>query len=156
MTTHHLAKEIQKARPNLRTVTPLAHAVLVVYALFNIFLGISLFVTIDQSRVTAPLLIVNEVFNYKFWGIIFVLLGCVKLFAIKTNNWDLSRKSLLLGVAIKAAWALALVVRSTAHAGTWLITLMWLALAAVQIVTFIFFMPPAIQSDKQPEGDDQK
>lgn len=154
--TSQLHKELQKARPKLRQVTPLAHAVLLVYAFFNIFLGISLFVTIDQSRITAPLLIVNNVFNYKFWGVMFVVLGLTKLFALKTNNWDLSRKSLLFGVAIKAAWALALVVRSTANAGTWLITLMWLALAAIQIVTFIFFMPPAIQTPKQLDGDNEK
>lgn len=153
--TSELLKELHKARPKLRTVTPLAHAVLLVYAFFNIFLGVSLFVTIDQSRITSPLLIVNDVFSYKFWGVLFVVLGLFKLFALKTNNWDLSRKSLLVGVAIKAAWALALVVRSTANAGTWLITLMWLALAAVQIVTFIFFMPPAVQTTKQPKGDNE-
>lgn len=147
--SHKLQKEIQKARPSLRTVTPLAHWILVIYSMFNLILGISLFFAIDQTKITAPLLIVNEFLTYRFWGIVFIILGVFKLVSLKTNNWNLSRKSLLVGVSIKAAWAIALIVRSLTSPGTWLVTIMWLALALVQIVTFIFFMPPSIATDKQ-------
>jgi len=148
-----IEKAIKQARPNLKTVTPLAHAILNIYAIFNIALGISFILAIDSSRITAPLLIVNEVFTYDFWGFVFIAIGILKLYSIKTNNWNLSRKSLLVGVAIKAAWAIALIVRSLTSPGTWLVTIMWLALALVQIVTFIFFMPPAVESYKQRRED---
>jgi len=147
MTT--IEKQIQKARPLLKTVTPLAHWIITIFAYFNILLGISLFFAVDQSKITASLIIVNDIFSYRFWGVIFIAIGVLKIFALKTNNWDLSRKSLLVGVSIKAAWALALVVRSLTSPGTWLVTIIWLALASIQIVTFIFFMPPAIATNKQ-------
>jgi hypothetical protein len=150
--TSNLHKELREARPKLKFVSPLAHAVIMIFGFFNIFLGISLLFAIDQGRISSPLLIVNDVFNYRFWGVVFIFLGTFKLMSLKLNNWSMSRKSLLIGVAIKAAWALALIVRALSSPGTWLITLMWVALAAIQIVTFIYFMPPSIQSNIQPKG----
>lgn len=146
-----IEKQLQKARPSLKQVTPLVHAIITVYAIFNIAFGLSLFFAIDQSKISASLIIVNNIFSYKFWGVIFIAIGILKLFALKTNNWNLSRKSLLVGVAIKAAWAVALIVRSLTSPGTFLVSIIWVALAAIQIVTFIFFMPPAIATNKQPE-----
>lgn len=149
-----LEKQIQQARPRLKMVTPLAHWIIIIFAVFNLFLGVSLFFAVDQSKITAPLLIVNDFFTYRFWGVVFILIGALKLFALKTNNWDLSRKSLVVGVAVKAAWAIALIIRSLTIPGTWLVAIIWLALAAIQITTFIFFMPPAIQSPKQREDNE--
>jgi len=145
----NLNKKIQHARPLLKMVTPLSYWIITIYAYFNILLGMSLFIAIDQSRISSPLLIVNDILNYKVWGTVFICIGILKLYALHTNNWNLSRRSLLVGVSIKAAWALALLVRSLTSPGTWLITIIWLALAAIQIVTFIFFMPPAVASYKQ-------
>lgn len=146
MTT--LEKQIQQARPSLKMVTPLVHWIIIIYAYFNIIFGLSLFFAIDQTKISASLLIVNDIFSYKFWGVIFIAIGILKLFALKTNNWNLSRKSLLVGVSIKAAWAVALVVRSLTSPGTFLVSIIWVALAMIQIVTFIFFMPPAIATNK--------
>lgn len=146
MTRQSIEQELKKARPSLRTVTPLAHAVLQIYAYFNILLGISFLFALDQSKIDTPLLIVNDLLSYKFWGFVFIGIGALKLYSLYTNNWNLSRKSLLVGVSIKAAWALALVVRSFTESGTWFITIIWLTLAAVQISTFIFFLPPAINT----------
>lgn len=146
-------KAIQKARPRLKVVTPLAYWVTAIYAFFNLLLGLSFLIAIDQSRITAPLIIVNDILNYRFWGVIFIGIGLIKLFALHTNNWDLSRRSLIIGVSIKAAWALALVIRSFTSPGTWLITIIWFALVAIQIVTYIFFMPPAVAAYKQRRVD---
>jgi len=153
MTT--IEKQIQKARPKLKTVTPLVHWVITVYAYFNIIFGLSLFFAIDQTKISASLLIVNDIFSYKFWGVVFIIIGIIKLFALKTNNWKLSRQSLLLGVSIKAAWAVALVIRSLTSPGTFLVSIIWLALAAIQVVTFIFFMPPAVATNKQAGVGDE-
>lgn len=145
-------KELRHARPRLKVVSPLAHAIVLIFGLFNLFLGISLVLAIDQDRVTSPLIIVNDVFNFRFWGITFILLGLFKLLSLRLNNWSMSRKSLLLGVAVKSAWALALIVRSSANSGTWIVTILWLALAAIQIAAFIYFMPPSVPTNKQPKG----
>lgn len=151
----NIEKAIQKARPNLKMVTPLAHAIILVFAFFNILFGLSLFFAIDQTKISASLIIVNNIFSYKFWGFVFIAIGILKLFALKTNNWDLSRKSLLVGVAIKAAWAVALIVRSFTSPGTFLVSIIWLALASIQIATFIFFMPPAVATNKQAGAGDE-
>ena len=156
MTRQSIEQELKKARPSLRTVTPLAHAVLQIYAYFNIFLGISFLFALDQSKIDTPLLIVNDLLSYKFWGFVFIGIGALKLYSLYTNNWNLSRKSLLVGVSIKAAWALALVVRSFTESGTWFITIIWLTLAAVQISTFIFFLPPAINTKSPTSGKPTK
>lgn len=156
MTRQTIEQELKKARPSLRTVTPLAHAVLQIYAYFNIFLGISFLFALDQSKIDTPLLIVNDLLSYKFWGFVFIGIGALKLYSLYTNNWNLSRKSLLVGVSIKAAWALALVVRSFTESGTWFITIIWLTLAAVQISTFIFFLPPAINTKSPTSGKPTK
>lgn len=154
--TPDLQKQLRNARPRLKVVSPLAHAVVMIFGIINILLGVSLFFAIDQSKIPTSLIIVNEVFNYHFWGIIFIVLGSIKLISLKLNNWNLSRKSLLLGVAVKAAWALALVVRALASPGTWLIAILWIALAAIQIATFIYFMPPSVVTNVQPKNGGER
>lgn len=149
--TPDLQKQLREARPKLKVVSPLAHAVIMIFGFFNVFLGLSLLFAIDAPRISSPLLIVNEVFNFRFWGVIFISLGIFKIASLKFNNWDLSRKSLLIGVAIKAAWTLALVVRAISSPGTWIVTILWFALAAIQIATFIYFMPPSVATNKQPK-----
>ncbi len=145
-------KELRVARPRLKLVSPLAHTVVMIFGLFNLFLGISLLLAIDHNRVTSPLIIVNDVFSFRFWGIVFILLGIIKLLTLRLNSWSASRKSLLLGVAVKSAWAFAFIIRSTTNSGTWIVTILWVALAAIQIAAFIYFMPPSVASNKQPRG----
>jgi len=155
--TSDLHKQLRDARPRLKLVSPLAHAVVMIFGIINIVLGISLLFAIDQSKISSSLLIVNELFNYRFWGVVFILLGLFKLLSLKLNSWNMSRKSLLIGVAIKAAWALALIVRAASSPGTWLIATLWIALAAIQIATFIYFMPPSVATNVQPRfGGDKK
>lgn len=140
----NLQREIRNARPRLRLVSPLVHWVILVMGIFNILLGISLYLAFDAARVSAPLLIVNDLFTYRFWGIVFVALGILKLYSLWANNWNLAKNSLLVGISVKAAWAIALTIRSLTSPGTLLINFIWLALAAIQVGTYIFFMPPNV------------
>lgn len=149
--TDNIEKKIRAARPSLRMARPLPYWIVTIFAAFNIVLGISLFIAFDAGRITTSLLIVNEVFTFRLWGIIFIALGVLKLFALKTNNWGLARHSLLTGVVIKAAWAIALTIRSFVSPGTLLLNSMWVALALIQMATFIFFMPP---DEKKEVGDE--
>lgn len=153
MSNKQLAQELRKARPKLRAVSPLAHWIICLYGVFNVLLGISFLLAIDATRFNSPLLIVNEIFSYDIWGAIFIAVGVLKLYSLKTNNWALSRRTLLIGVAIKAAWALALIVRIFVNPGTIFVTLLWVTLALVQIATYIFFMPPSAASYLQRRED---
>lgn len=148
-----LKEAIRIARPKLRTVSPLAHWVMTVMGVFNLFLGVSLFTAFDANRVSSSLLIVNSITTYQFWGVVFVILGLIKLYSLLKNDWNLARHSLLIGVAIKAAWAVALLIRALTSPGTLLVAFLWIALALIQMGTYIWFMPPAISSYKQRRED---
>lgn len=144
-----IEKQIQHARPKLRVVSPISHWIVMIMAFFNIILGISLWFLVDESRVSASLLIVNDLFTFKFWGVVFILIGIVKLYALLTNNWNLARKSLFLGVSVKAAWMVALIIRILISPGTILVSLLWATIALLQIGGYIWFLPPSNISDKQ-------
>ena len=146
--TKSIERKIREVRPKLRRIRPLPYWIIVIYALFNLILGFSLFIAFDQQRLSASLLIVNEVLTYRVWGVVFMGLGILKLFSLFTNNWELSRRTLLVGVVIKAAWAIALTVRSFVSPGTLILNLMWVSLALIQVVTFIFFVPPVHKEQK--------
>lgn len=148
-----LQKQIQKARPRLKVVSPLSHWIMLVMATFNVVFGLSLFVAFDAGRVSAPLIIVNNLLTYQFWGVVFMLIGALKFYSLYTNNWNLARRTLIFGVSIKAAWAIALTVRAFVSPGTLLVNFMWVALALIQMGTFVWFMPPAMASYNQRRED---
>jgi len=150
MTTY---SELAKARPTLKQVSPMSHWFVTIMGVFNILLGFTLMFGIDKNRLSASLIIVNEFSSYTFWGIVFILIGIVKLYALFSNNWWLSRKSLILGVSIKAMWSVALIFRIFISPGTVFITLCWLCIAALQMCCYIFFMPPNIGSFNQRRED---
>lgn len=141
--------ELKQARPKLSLVSPLSYWVVKVMGLFNILLGTSFLFTLDEDRFTASLLIVNDVFTFKFWGIVFISLGLVKLYSLYANNWKLSRNSLLIGVFIKAAWMVALTIRTLISPGTLFLNLLWITVALLQIGAYIWFMPPSTEGYKQ-------
>lgn len=145
--------QLAKARPTLRIVSPLSHYFVLIMAVFNILLGLTLIYGIDRNRLSASLIIVNNIFSYTFWGVVFITIGLIKLYALKTNNWGLSRKTLLLGVSVKAMWAVALIFRIFLTPGTVFITACWLCIAALQMACYIFFMPPNIGNFNQRRED---
>lgn len=144
--------DLKNARPGLRLVSPQTYWITQVYGGFNITLGLSFLLAIDQQRVTASLLIVNNIFTYKFWGIVFILLGILQIYSLFSNRWGLTRKTLLAGVAVKSAWMLALVFRAAVSPGTVLVATIWLALALIQVVTVIFFIPNFGGGSRKDEG----
>jgi len=138
-----LKKQLREARPSLREVSPLSHWIVLIMAVFNVVLGTILYLAVDQNRVSAPLIIVNEVLTFKFWGVVFISLGLVKLWSLYVNDWALSRHTLLAGVSVKAAWAIALTVRSLTSPGSIFLNLLWVTIALMQMACYIWFLPPS-------------
>lgn len=136
-----LKEQIHRARPSLRLVSPLAYWTVTVMAVFNLLLGASLLLLIDEGRFSAPLIIVNDVSSYKFWAVVFISIGLLKLYALWSNRWELARTTLIIGVSVKAAWAVALIVRVLVSPGTFFLTLLWLTVAALQMGAYIWFLP---------------
>ena len=146
-----IEKQLREARPKLRVVSPLSSWVVKVMGWFNIILGLSVIFSIDSDRFTASLFLVNEYMPVWAWWYIFLLMGIVKLYALASNNWSLARKSLIMGVAVQAAWMVALTIRTFVSPGTALLNLTWVAVGLIQMGTYIWFMPPNIQTNKQKE-----
>ena len=136
-----LKTQLHIARPNLRTVSPMAYWTVLVMAFFNFVLGASLYLLFDAPRLSAPLIIVNDILTYKFWGIVFVAIGIMKIYSLLTNRWELARTSLIVGVAVKAAWSVALIVRVLVSPGTFFLTLLWVTVALLQMGAYIWFLP---------------
>ncbi len=136
-----LKEQIHRARPSLRLVSPLSYWTVTVMAVFNLLLGGSLLALVDQTRLSAPLIIVNDLFTYKFWGVLFIAIGLLKLYALWSNKWELARTSLIVGVSVKAAWAVALIIRVLVSPGTFFLTLLWLTVAMLQMGAYIWFLP---------------
>lgn len=146
----NLKEQIRHARPSLRLVSPMAYWTIMVMAVFNFLLGLSLFFLVDNDRLSAPLIIVNDLFSYKFWGAIFILIGIVKAYALLKNKWELARHSLIIGVSVKAMWAVALIVRVLVSPGTFFLTLLWLTVALLQMGAYIWFLPHGyLATDKE-------
>lgn len=145
----NIEKQLQHARPRLKLVSPLAHWTVLVMAWFNILLGSAMLLVLDHRIFSSPLLIVNDVFTFQFWGILFLGLGLLKLWSLKINDWRLSRNTLLLGVAVKAAWMVALTFRSVIEPQTLFINLCWITIALLQMGAYVYFMPPAVSTNVQ-------
>lgn len=145
----HIEKQLQIARPSLRVVSPMSWWVVLVMAAFNVVLGLSLFLGVDENRLSASLLIVNDFLTFKFWGVVFIVLGLLKFWSLFRNNWKLARQTLFMGVSVKAAWMVALTIRSLVSPGTIFVNLLWVTVALIQMGCYVWFMPPSAQTNVQ-------
>lgn len=155
MATEDITKRLDHLNeytPRLRGLAPLTFWSTLVFASLNFLIGISLFFELDANRVSASLLIVNDILSYQFWGVVFFALGVGKYYALYANKWNLTKKLMLGGVAVKAGWTIALVVRAMISPGTILVALLWLALAVIQVFIVIFFVPSLHIEQQLEEG----
>lgn len=146
-----LKRELRKARPNLIRASPLSSWIIMVMAVFNLVIGVSFFFVADLGRFSAPFFIVNDLLTFEIWGIIFFVLGLIKAFSLITNNWGVARASLFIGVSIKAAWMVALTIRTVVDPGTFFLNTLWIALALIQMGAYVYFLPPALTTKPTKE-----
>lgn len=131
---------IRKARPKLSVVSPLATRLIGGFGVFNVLLGLVLY----QLRVGSTLILINNIFSFQFWGVIYALIGIAHLVSLKVNSWKGARYSLFAGVAIKSLFLAALVIQTLEHGAANLsILVIWAFLAYVQAMVYVFFSPTA-------------
>lgn len=135
------SRELRKLRPRLRTVAPHSYWFVMLLGVFNLLFGASLMAAVDKGKTNSSLLIVNDFFTFQMWGAVFILLGVLKLSALRLNRWRLARLTLMMGVVVKAAWMVALVIRVFVSPGTVIIALLWMTLATAQMLCYIYFLP---------------
>lgn len=87
---------------------PLISYIMKGFVAFNIILGIGLFSNVAR---TAQFFIINEIFTYQFWGVLFFINGLVQLYTLIRHNDKLIRISLMSGMVLQTFWMVALAVR---------------------------------------------
>lgn len=132
-------KALRKARPNLRLIQPVIWWTTNVLGIFNILLGLIMLLGFGDEISYYSLLIVNNFLPFTVWGIVFLLLGLLMLFANLTNRWWLNRNIMFIGVLIKSTWAITMLVRPILFSGTILVAILWTALALIQAICYVFF-----------------
>lgn len=129
--------KLLEARPKLSAVAPLTHAICWGYVVINLLLGTGMYFLYETS---IPLSVAN-VLSYQAWGVLFGSLGVLGAWGLLRNNWKLTKRLLIWGLALKAIWAIALIIRCIAAPQTILITAVWLFFAYIQAATYIYFLP---------------
>ena len=137
-----LVDQIRAARPSLRLVSPISYWFVILMGVFNILIGIAFITSLGEFTNDLALRAVSKIIPFDMWGFLFILLGVAKLYSIITNSWGLARYSLLAGVLLKSAWAVALVIRSFYAEDGLFTTYMWISIAITQIICYIYFLPP--------------
>jgi hypothetical protein len=131
---------ISKARPRLILASPLTAFICWGYAGINLMLGTGIFFFYAP---TGRLTVVDWV-PVDVWGLIFFGMGLAGLYGLVRNSWDLIRRMQLMGLVVKAWWAIALVLRCIEDPRTVLITTVWLFFAYVQFGAYMFFLPNSL------------
>jgi len=87
---------------------PLISYIMKGFVAFNLILGAGLFSNVAR---TTEFFIINDVFTYQFWGVLFFLNGLIQLYTLVHHNDRLIRVSLMGGMILQTFWLLALAAR---------------------------------------------
>lgn len=150
MSKEELQQAIKEARPPLSVVAPLTNAICRGYVAVNIAIGLGMILLYAP---TTDIVIVNNLFTFDFWGAVFIILGLTQWWGLHKNDWQFSKFSLLLGLAVKSCWFVALAVRVLENPSAIVITLVWLFFAYVQAMTYIHFLPIPKGQNNDPIGN---
>ena len=146
-------QQIREARPKLHMFSPLSFWLVVIFAIFNLTIGSMFIIDSDRFATIPPYLTINPYITYDIWGIIFFAIGVIQAWSLYRNNWSMIRKSMLIGVLTKSVWVIAIFIQSQFIPATLFPAYAWTALTAIQIATFIFFLPVSPSADSHHAPD---
>lgn len=133
-----LPQLLKSARPRLRDAAPLTYSICLSFAIANFSIGLGFYFLYTP---TVPVAVINYIFTAQVWGAIFIASSLVSLYGLTSNRWNLVRQTIILQLAIKATWTVALVIRVFHSPNTIIFTIVWLTLASIQAATYIYFIP---------------
>jgi hypothetical protein len=138
--TEHL---INQVKPKLSLIAPLTSFICWCYVLVNTVLGFGMMFLYSTP---VPIAVAN-ILPYGVWGGLFILTAISRAYGLMRNDWEFIKKSQLVGLLLKSTWAVALIVRCFSAPQTILITAVWLFLTAIEAGTYIYFLPPRLDTD---------
>lgn len=131
--------------PLLKVAEPIVSKLVLGFGIFNLLLGAGLF---SLTARTLNFFIINDVFNEKFWGSLFFIIGLVFLVSYIVNSWSVMRFMLVFGFTLKVFWLLALGVRQLEELNTNVFLLLFFTFVAfTQFVVYLHF-PDKIEVEK--------
>lgn len=133
-----LEKKLRHARPKLRQVSPLSYWICVGFIAINFVIGLGLILLFDERDLRTPLLIVNGLFTFKFWGLTFIGLGIGFWYALASNRWKFLKALLFIAVIVKGAWLVMLIHRTFLNPSTIIWSSVWAFFTYIQSVVYIF------------------
>jgi len=144
----NLKKQLAKARPSLRLAAPVSFWFIGLMGIFNIILGALLYYYFNGGVDDRALGVITAIIPIGVWSLAFILLGIAKIAALYKNSWIWARRTLLVGVGMKSGWALALIWKSVYQPDNVFLTMLWITLAIVQFMCYVFFLPPHVIKPK--------
>jgi hypothetical protein len=126
---------IKEIRPSLRLVAPQTFWFSFGFGLFNIVVGIA----IIGSNIFSTLHLAG-VISLQTWAIVFIVHGTAMLWSLFVNDWKTTRLLNIIGIGIKTAWFLGLVVLAI-DGKAFFVLYAWGLILFLQIINYIYFMP---------------
>jgi hypothetical protein len=126
---------IKDIRPGLHQIAPWTFFFSLAFGIFNIILGVLLF----NNLIFKSLELIG-IIPMSLWGVIFFTHGAFIILSLATNNWNMTRKLHIVGIAIKSAWWLE-ILAVTVHGFSPFLLLTWSLLIALQAVIYVYFTP---------------
>lgn len=127
--------KLNKVRPRFWDVSPLPAAIVLIYGIVNVLMGLAM-MPLDSKN-----LVVTSVTPWEMWGAFYLGLGLVMLWGLIYNHWKLMRLSMAVGVFAKAIFWISIIVTIPSEPRGIFILLLWSCFVCIQIATYVHFLP---------------
>lgn len=126
-------------RPKLREIAPVVYFGSWGFVVFNVFFLAPAYF----SGAGRGLALISTLLNPTFWGVVFLSIGLALGYGLLTNNWKITRGSLMVGLFVKLLWAYALLPTVFISFSSIGIVGLWLLVSFIQSLFIIYFVPGA-------------
>lgn len=127
-------------QPSLSDIAPLVNGIVNVFIVLNFVIALAIY-----SQAPNPgLIIIRSYFMTYVWVAVYALLGLILLYGKISNQWNVIKFGLVIGLFVKAIFTYALIVLGlhVGFKGIIGVTGLWLAMTAIQFHTVRNFKIP--------------
>lgn len=118
--------------------------VCLVFVVFNLLLGIALWIAFYHERLNGSYFIVNHLMTYQVWGAAFFLLGLWQAWTLYFDSRRALLYSQIAGTFIKSIWVIALIAHSFVAPTTVPIALLMGMGGGIQFILSVFLRRPGV------------
>lgn len=130
-----LEQTIRQIKPSLRQIAPYTFWSSIGFGMFNLTVGLLLI----DSQIFKSLQLLSFIPMW-LWACLFIAHGVTMLATLATNDWHITRKLHIIGVAIKASWWLE-ILAATINGFSPFLLCVWSLLIFLQVIISMYFTP---------------